>query len=151
MLEQKIEEQRAARTARVIHEYDLPREVAAESGYGAVGVVILTAQEEIDATRRSRGDAIRLGFELPKACLRVVYPMNAEAQAGTDEQPGTERELGRPKRVGHEDGSLEEAWEKIGPKGRQLIMTAYADLHTPSDGGAASFLKSRRTSVGGRG
>lgn len=108
------------RAKRAHHVYDVPKN--AEAGFTSVTLVELTAEEELQATRRARGDVVRVAYELAKQCLVAVDG----------------------KHIGLEDGTVDEAWAKMGPKLRTLIMTAYAELHTPAESDAGNFLKSRR-------
>ena len=110
---------------REVHIFDFPAEFHGEAK--TVGMVLLTANEELQASARSRGDSFRLAYELAKASLYEVD--------------------GR--RVGVEDGSVDEAWTKFSPKVRQLLLSAYSDMHTVDEKQVvAPFLKTRRVKVG---
>lgn len=120
---QRVEEAKAARSARPIHMFDIPAGMGLE--VGSIGLVQLTASEELMATKRARGDGIRLAFELAKSSLVEV----------------DERVLNRT------DGEADSIWDTMSPKLRQLVLTAYAELHTPQEDMAEVFLKSRRVRV----
>lgn len=108
---------------RVIHVYDIPAPMA--NGVQKVGLVELTAQEELQATKRSHGDSMRLAYELAKQSLVEV----------------------NDQKVSLADGSADEMWNKMSPKVRNLVLTAYADLHAPPEGAIEGFLKSHQQRV----
>ena len=110
-----------AKPSRPVHLYDLP----AGCGAKEVGLVELTAGEEQQAGRRGRNDAACVAMELTKAALVEVDGV----------------------RVGLADGSTDIAWDKLGPKGRSLVMDAFNTISTPSDGEAVSFRASHRVRV----
>lgn len=109
---------------RPIFEYDVPDECGGD--VRSVGIVELTTGEELLATKRARGDAMRLAYELAKQSLVEVNGA----------------------KVNIADGSADEAWAKMTPKTRNLVLGAYGDLHAPSDGAAEAFRASRRVKVG---
>jgi len=103
--------------------YDLPMVVQQESGYKTIAVKQLSSADELGAADRCRGNAIRLATELAKAALAAVD--------------------GLPVQFG--DGSVDMAWEKLGQRGRQLVLTALNRNTTMDDGDIESFLQSKRT------
>lgn len=109
---------------RAINTYDMPPGM--DAGIQSVGLVELTGDEEIMATKRAHGDHMRLGLELAKQSLVAVNGA----------------------KVSLADGSTDRAWETMGPKLRNMVLTAYAELHSAPDEAIQSFLKSRRTRVG---
>ena len=108
---------------RPVYLYDVPQSVPGD--IRCVGLVELTSEDELDATKRARGDTMRLAFELAKQSLVEV-----------NEKPVTQA-----------DGSVDSAWDKMGAQVRNLVLTAYAKLHAPSEGVAEGFLKSQRVRV----
>lgn len=107
--------------ARVVYEYDVPKSIGGEN-MTTIGVVELTAEEELMATRRARGDSIRLAFELAKTSL---YEVNGE-------------------RISHADGSIDKVWNEMPPKLRNLALQAFTELHSPDDDATSGFKASRR-------
>ena len=114
----------AVKSSRAVHTYTLPERL--HPSIKTVGLVELTPVEELMATKRSGSDGIRLAYELAKQALAEIN--------------------GAPVRLA--DGSSDTAWESMGAKVRNLVLGAYADLHTPPDGAADAFLKSHEVRVG---
>jgi len=110
---------------RPVISFTLPAKVASEAGFTTVGLVELTAGEELMATKRCGNDPIRLAFELAKESLRVLD--------------------GR--RVSTGDGTADQAWEKMHPRARNLIVRAFGEVHNPSMDDVVGFLASRQTTV----
>lgn len=109
---------------RPIYRYTIPKNLA--NGVKKVGLVLLTTDEELRATKRAHADTHRLAYELTKQSLAEVD--------------------GKP--VSEGDGSIDIAWDAMSPKVRGLVLVAYASLHTPEDEETTSFLKSQQVSVG---
>jgi len=109
---------------RPVHVFDVPRVV--DSEHKNVGLIELTADEELVATKRSHGDTMRLAYELAKQSLVEVN--------------------GQP--VSAADGSVDAAFNKMTPKLRQLVLGAYAELHAPPEEASQAFFKSRKVRVG---
>ena len=121
---QSIDDLKAIATSnRVVHVFDVP-ETLQKTSRGLVitniGVAELTPMDEQSAAQRARGDGHRLAFELALASLASV---NGRA-------------------VSLANGSAEEAWTAMGPKLRNLVMTAFGELNGAGQEAAASFLKS---------
>lgn len=110
---------------RVIHNFTIPESLATH-GVKEIGLVELTMEEEMMATRRSRGDAVRLAYEYARECLRVVDG----------------------KTVRTSDGSADRVWNAMHPKVRQLVIRAYGILHQPKMEEDAAFLESHEIKVG---
>lgn len=89
-------------------------------GTETVTLIALTAEEEMMATRRARGDQIRLAFELVKSSLVAVD--------GKELKPT--------------DGSLDRVWDKLHPQARGFIMQAYGQIHSPKEDDSTTFLAS---------
>lgn len=115
-----------SKKSRAVNVYDVPAKLAEATEVSSVGLVALTAEEELQAWKRSRGENARLATELAKACL-------VEAS-------------GKP--LSAADGSLDSFWAGLDPRLRQLILTAYADLHAATEDDQKSFLTSRKVKVG---
>lgn len=110
---------------RPLFVYTIPSQLAAKTKVSQVGLVEITPDEELMASRRARNDAIRLSQELAKESLRMV----------------------NGQKVTSVDGSVDTAWNQLPAKIRQLVMAAYTELHNPDMGDSADFLKSRQTEV----
>jgi hypothetical protein len=96
------------------------------SKLGTIELVELTADEELDAAKRSRSDNVRLAFEMAKTSLVGLN--------------GAKLSLA--------DGSADKAWNEMGSRLRNLVMRAYSDIHTPPEEDANDFLQSRKVKVG---
>lgn len=116
----------AAREAnRVVHTFDMPERIARLTGIKSVGLVELTAEEEMEATKEGGMSAAKTGWSLIRMSLKEVNGRKVYAH----------------------DLSQDKAWEQMGPVGRTLVTTAYGELNNPVGDETATFLKSRRTTV----
>jgi hypothetical protein len=115
--------------ARVFHEFKLPDGLDPE--LVCVGIVELTVQEEMWATKRAAGNAMALGYNLAMESLRYV----GRAKSATD----IDRQ-----NVSTGDGTSELAFNRMTPVVRQLVVSAYAAVHQPQQVDLDGFLKSRR-------
>lgn len=118
----------AADRNRQIYWYDVP-DALASSGVSKVGLVELTAGDELRAAKRAGGDQARLAFELTMESVRRVNDGSVNTGDGSSEAFWNSRTSGMS-RV------------------RQLIMGAYTEVHNPTKDDAIAFLKSRRITVG---
>lgn len=118
--------QAPTRQSREVHLFTVPEKLAAEVGVREVGMVTLTAAEEMMVHRRARKDSVQLALELAKASL-------VEVDAG---------------KLSLADGTADDFWGRAHPKLRELVMSAYVVLHSIRDEDAASFQESRRVRVG---
>jgi len=109
--------------ARPTYRYTIPSRIG--SDVRKVGLVQLTSNEELMATKRSRNDTARLAYELAKQALVEVDG----------------------ERVGVADGSVDKAWDRLLPKVRTLVMSAYAELHAPQEEDVSDFLQSQQVQV----
>lgn len=112
-------------SARTVYTYDVPPLLQKTSKgviVKTIGVAELQPLDEIEATKRARGDAARLAFELALQSLATVN--------------GTPVSLG--------DGSAETAWTSLGPKLRNLVMSAYAENNQAGQNDLVGFLASRK-------
>jgi hypothetical protein len=110
---------------RAKHIYTLPAKLAALSDVKSVTLVELTADEEIMAAKRARGDQVRLALELPKEAFRGMN--------------------GKP--LSSSDGSVDKEWDRLHPVVRSCVMQAYNALHNPGQEDVTAFLQSRQTEV----
>lgn len=114
------------RRARVVYEFDIPEDLRCDDIQSTIGLVKLNGREEKAATKRSKGDSSQLAYELVKMSMREVDG----------------RLINRGQ---HEE---EKIWNAMDPKLRNLILAAYADLHTPEEDETENFIKGRREKVG---
>lgn len=115
-----------ARANRVVFEFPVPKKYRNEVVNESVGMVKLRAAEEELASRKARNDSTKLAYELVKAS---IYEVDG-------------------KKLSKGDAEEETFWSNCDPKLRQLLLAAYAELHTPEDEDAENFLKGMREKVG---
>lgn len=108
---------------RPLYVFQIPAAYA--STVKSFGLVEITADEELLAAKLAGSDRMKIAHLLASFSLREVD--------------------GKPVSFG--DGSSEAAFRKMAPKERNLLMTAYADIHTVSEEAAAGFLKARTTKL----
>ena len=108
---------------RVLFSFDIPETVKGD--VRSFGLVEITADEEILASRSAGGDKYRTAMELLKFAIREVN--------------------GKP--VSIADGSADKALKGMLPKARQLLLAAYAEVHVPSEAESEDFLKTMRARV----
>jgi hypothetical protein len=113
---------------RVVHWFDVPVGLVAETGIQKIGLVELTSGEEMTATRRSHQDPIALAFELAKESVRWVNDTPVNTADGTADSFWARQQAGTAKL-------------------RQCILAAYGVVHNPTHNDLADFLKSRRQAV----
>lgn len=116
------------RASRPQYMFEVPPEIAKMTGITSVGMVELTAGEELMAAERARGSQFRLGLEVAKESLRSIN--------------------GKPVNTG--DGSIDVVWDSQ-REGmsylRQLVLAAYTDIHNPKVEDLKAFLRSRTVRV----
>jgi hypothetical protein len=112
----------SSKPSRPVYVFKLPKVV---NGIESIGLIELTVQEEMQAAKRSNGDPIRLAYEQVQ---QAVWEINGE-------------------RVRLSDGTVDKAFDKMGPALRNMVMTAHARLQTPADGDLDAFLQSRQVRV----
>lgn len=111
---------------RTSYSFKIPQALIAEcGGIKEITMVELTSHEEILATKRSQQDPIRLAQELARESFR--YADGQELSTANE--------------------TSDVAWGKLGPKGRQLVMTAYARTHAPKNEELSDFLDSLEIKV----
>jgi hypothetical protein len=123
-------DEKKKKNTREVNTYDVPPSVAEASGITQVGLITLTADEELLCYKKSRGDNARLAAELAKACL-VEATVNGEVR-----------------QLASEDATVDTFFKDCDPRIRQLLLQAYADLHAAEPEDTESFLKSRKLRVG---
>lgn len=109
--------------ARVIHRFSVPDSIPGE--IRSLGLVEITAEEELKAEQRSKGAPDKRAAEMAKQALVEV---NGEA-------------------VKFIDGSVDRAWNTMHPKVRTLLASAWVKLHLANDDEVESFFASRTSSV----
>jgi hypothetical protein len=119
------------RSNRPTHTYDVPPRGWAIVGIKSIGLVRLTADEEIAVLQKARssaklGDAVRVQYELAKAAI-----VSIDGQA-----------------LRQHTEALEVAWNALTPPARTLLLRAYQDLHAVDEDITADFLKGKTTTVG---
>lgn len=124
-VQKRVKQQRADEaSSRPVYRFTIPERVS--NGISEIGMVQLTSDEELRATKRARNDSHRLAYELAQQALIEV---NQET-------------------VKEGDGSRDAVWTKMDPKIRLLVISAYGELHTPEQDDIDAFLKSQKVSVG---
>lgn len=93
--------------------------------FESLGIRELEPADEMMATQRAAGSGIRLAFELALQSLVFV----------------------NGKRVTLADGTADLAWKEMGPKLRNLVMSAYSQMAAASNEEVAAFLGSRKITV----
>lgn len=131
----------SSHNARAIYRYKIPASMAGLArDVATIGLVEITPDEEIMATKRCSNQPIRLAYELSLEAFREI------GMAGPLGQDG------RPTVVSHRlstaDGTADRVWRQLHPKIRTLVVTAYNELHNPKDGEAQDFLSSREVTTG---
>lgn len=112
----------------VVFTYEIPKSLQkTQSGrvFTTVGIRELRPLDEIAAAERCGGNAIRLAFELAFEALTEVN--------------------GKP--VDRGGGGAEKDWRDMGPKLRNLVLTAYNAEFSVDKDDTDAFLKSRKLSV----
>lgn len=123
---QQLEEVTASRATRPLYIYTIPETLrTGAEPIESIGLVELTADEQLMAGKRSRGDQQRQAHSLVISAIRQVNE--------------------RAVNIG--DASADEAWARMAPKLRELVAQAYAEIHIPTEGEAELFHKSRKVTV----
>jgi len=108
-----------ATTDRLVHRFKVPASIPGE--VREIGLVEITADEELKAEGRCRGAPDKRASELAKA---AIVEVNGEG-------------------VGLADGSVDKVWSALHPKLRTLIASAWIRLHLASDEELEGFFASR--------
>lgn len=120
---QNLSEELAHKTSRPVYTYKVPAGMG--DGIESVGLVQLTAHEEMLAAKRAGNDPMKLAYE---QVMQALVEVNGE-------------------RVRIADGSADKAFNAMGPMVRNLVMTAHVKLHAPPEDAVEDFLKSREVRV----
>jgi hypothetical protein len=115
--------------SRTVSFFTIPAHLM-ENDVAEVGIITLSADEELAAYKRANGDSARLANELAKTCIVEVVDT-----------------AGAAKKLSLADGSVDIFWKSLDPRVRQLVLGGYAELHAAKDEDARSFLKSRKIRV----
>lgn len=99
--------------------FNVPKKLSDVTGIKSIGIVEMRVEDEVMATRRANGDRARLAWEL---ALQALVRANG-------------------KEVSIADGSADIVFNKH-PKLRNLIVTAYGQVHQPEEDEAKDFLGS---------
>ncbi len=108
---------------RVIHRFEIPASVPGE--IRSLGLIEITAQEELQAEQRCRGVSDKRAAEMAKASLVEV----------------------NGQKVRFADGSVDKAWNSMHPKVRTLVASAWVKLHLANDEEVDGFFASRTSSI----
>jgi hypothetical protein len=109
---------------KVVYQYNVPEKVG-RGEIQTVGLVELTAEDELEASRMSKSDTSKMAFELAK---RSLVEVNGERL-----KPGVE---------------TERTWNRMPAKVRSLVLQGYVQIHTPQDEDTSDFLESRMAKIG---
>lgn len=109
--------------SRTIHRFTVPESIPGD--VRSVGLIELTAEDELRVEQRCKGDRERRAAELVKQSLVEV----------------------NDKRVGTHNGSVNNAWNEMPAKVRTLVSSAWLRLHLASDDEVESFFASRTSSI----
>ena len=126
-----MSEQRREEQQRAVYTYSVKGSLAVvvnavlSAPITSMGLVELTAGEEVTASESAASTGYGALYELAKAALVEVN--------------GT--------RLTHEGGHKDALWNALNPKVRDLVIAAYRDLHQPEKEEVDSFLHSRTARV----
>ncbi len=115
-----------SQSSRVVYQFNVPEELCSEDVAKTIGLVKVNGREEKTASKKARGDNTMLAYELVKLSL---YEVDGR----------------RLKRAEHE---AERIFNAMDPKLRNLVMAAYAKLHSPEDDETENFLGTMKEKVG---
>jgi len=119
-------EEKQSKKDRPVHLFEVPERLADETNVKEVGLITLTADEELMCFKRASGNNAKLATELAKASL---YEVDG-------------------KKLSAGDGSVDSFWKDMDPRLRQLVLTAYTEIHAAKEDDVASFLTSRKLRAG---
>jgi hypothetical protein len=119
----------SSRSGRPVHTFTVPEAHRATIGLTSLGLVELTADEELSVMSRMRGASVAAG-------VRAQYDLAKASIVQVDGKP-----------VSSADESLELAWVAMRPKARALLLRAFQQLHSPPAELEAGFLSGETTSV----
>lgn len=110
---------------RIINRFDIPERITKLCGIKTIGLVELTAAEELMAGARAGTSASKLMHELVKESIREIDSA----------------------RVSTADGTADKAWDTMPKPLRDLCVAAY-QLFSAQNDEVDAFLKSRKVQVG---
>lgn len=110
-------------TDRVVHRFKVPASIPGD--VREIGLIELTADDELRAEQRCKGASDKRAAELVKSAICEVN--------------------GKP--VGVTDGSVNNVWNDMPAKVRTLVNSAWLRLHMASDEELEGFFASRTTSI----
>lgn len=119
-LESRLQSQKSD---RVVHRFKVPKSIPGE--IREIGMVEITADEELQVEARCKGANDKRAHEMAKA---AIVEINGQI-------------------VTLSDGSTDKAWASMSPKIRTLVSTAWVKLHLANDDEVESFFASRTSSV----
>lgn len=108
---------------RPIYRFKVPTSIPGE--IRSIGLVELTADEEIQIEARCKGVPEKRAVEIAKA---AVWELNG-------------------KRIGNAEGELDKAWNGMSPKLRSLVNRAWIKLHIANDEETGFFEESMTVNV----
>lgn len=110
-------------TQRTVHRFKVPASIPGE--VREIGMVELTANDELQVEQRCKGAPDRRAAELVKA---AICECNGKA-------------------VGLADGSVHNVWNEMPAKVRTLVNSAWLRLHMATDEELEGFFASRTSSL----
>ena len=116
-------ESKFAKPDRVIHRFRIPDSISGD--VREVGLVELTAEDELAVETRCRGSSDKRAHEMAKQSIAEV----------------------NGKSVSLADGSTDKVWSSLHPKVRVLVASAWVKLHLANDEELESFFASRTSGV----
>lgn len=107
---------------KVLFDFTIPPNIRYTGGPSEISLQLLTADQELTASRLGRFDVMKTQYEAVKLAIAALDK----------------------KVVSPATGEVDTFWEKIGPKGRSLILQSYNRVSAPSQEDEASFLASEK-------
>ena len=124
-IQNRVEGGKPSKPERTLHTFTVPKRLA--NGITSVGMVELTPNEELRATKRAGDDTIKLAYELAKQALVQIN--------------------GEP--VSEADSTVDKVWDHdMSSAVRHLVITAYGKVNAPEKEDIADFLNSQTVSAG---
>lgn len=121
---------------RAAHIYAIPDSIGRVEidgrHYNLIRLVELTANEELIAINRSGGSPVKIAYELAKESFRAFGD-------GSTNDP---HKIAWKELRSH-DGTVDRAWELMPAKVRNMIVSAYNDIHVAAEAESKSFLSSK--------
>lgn len=108
---------------RVVYRFTVPESIKGD--IRSIGMVEMTADEEIGVEARCKGASERRAAEIAKAS---IWELNGQ-------------------RVHNADGTIDKAWNTMSPKLRTLVNREWVRIHIADDAESESFSKSMTVNV----